>query len=58
MLLYYEDDFFFQVDMLRERNKSYGTIKFLDISSDEYRPDENEGLDYETVWSLIALYLA
>lgn len=35
--------------MLRERNKSYGTIKFLDISSDEYRPDENEGLDYETV---------
>lgn len=35
--------------MLRERNKKYGTIKFVDISSDEYSPKENEGLDYETV---------
>ncbi|KAK4362392.1 hypothetical protein RND71_017633 [Anisodus tanguticus] len=38
-----------EVDMLRERNKGYGTIKFLDISSDEYHPEENEGLDYKTV---------
>ncbi|KAF5957435.1 hypothetical protein HYC85_004660 [Camellia sinensis] len=27
-----------QVNMLRERNKQYGTIKFVDISSDEYSP--------------------
>ncbi|CAL5374832.1 unnamed protein product [Camellia sinensis] len=26
------------VNLLRERNKQYGTIKFVDISSDEYSP--------------------
>lgn len=35
--------------MLRERNKIYGTIKFVDISSDEYSPEDNQGLDYKTV---------
>lgn len=35
--------------MLREWNKRYGTIKFVDISSEEYSPEENQGLDYETV---------
>lgn len=35
--------------MLKERNKQYGTIKFVDISSDEYSPQENQGLDYATV---------
>lgn len=35
--------------MLRERDKQYGAIKFVDISSDEYSPKENQGLDYETV---------
>ena len=35
--------------MLRERNKSYGTIKFVDISSEDYSPEENQGLDFETV---------
>ena len=35
--------------MLRERNKRYGTIKFVDISSEDYSPEENEGLDFETV---------
>ncbi|XP_060204780.1 uncharacterized protein At5g50100, chloroplastic-like [Lycium barbarum] len=35
--------------MLRDRDKGYGTINFLDISLDEYRPEENEGLDYKTV---------
>ncbi|KAM3380962.1 putative protein, chloroplastic [Capsicum galapagoense] len=47
-----------EVDMLRERNKSYGTIKFLDISSDEYRPEENQGLDYETVMGRIHAVLS
>ncbi|PHT29828.1 hypothetical protein CQW23_30593 [Capsicum baccatum] len=47
-----------EVDMLRERNKSYGTIKFLDISSDEYRPEENQGLDYETVMGRIHAILS
>jgi len=35
--------------MLRERNKSYGAIKFVDISSEDYSPNDNQGLDYETV---------
>jgi hypothetical protein len=35
--------------MLRERNKSYGAINFVDISSKDYSPEENQGLDYETV---------
>lgn len=35
--------------MLRERNRRYGTIKFVDISSDDYTPEENQGLDYKTV---------
>ncbi|KAJ8536395.1 hypothetical protein K7X08_034796 [Anisodus acutangulus] len=47
-----------EVDMLRERNKGYGTIKFLDISSDEYRPEENEGLDYKTVMGRIHAILS
>lgn len=38
--------------MLRERNKRYGTIKFVDISSDAYSPEDNQGLDYKTVCSL------
>ncbi|TKY73467.1 mitochondrial protein [Spatholobus suberectus] len=42
-----------EVNMLRERNKSYGTIKFVDISSDDYSPEENQGLDYETVMGRI-----
>jgi hypothetical protein len=37
--------------MLRERNKCYGTIKFVNISSNDYSPEENQGLDYKTVCS-------
>lgn len=42
-----------EVNMLRERNKEYGTIKFVDISSEEYSHEENQGLDYKTVIFLI-----
>ena len=38
-----------QVNMLRERNKSYGAIHFVDISSKDYSAKDNQGLDYETV---------
>lgn len=37
--------------MLRERNEGFKTIKFVDISSDDYSPEDNQGLDYETVCS-------
>ncbi|XP_009610588.1 uncharacterized protein At5g50100, chloroplastic isoform X1 [Nicotiana tabacum] len=47
-----------EVDMLKERNKGYGTIKFVDISSDEYSPEENEGLDYKTVMGTIHAILS
>nr|XP_025701621.1 uncharacterized protein At5g50100, chloroplastic isoform X2 [Arachis hypogaea] len=46
------------VDMLRERNKSYGTIKFVDISSVDYSPEENQNLDYETVMGRIHAILS
>lgn len=42
--------FVIQVNMLRERNKQYGTIKFVDISSADYLPEDNQGLDYQTVY--------
>ncbi|GMN45824.1 hypothetical protein TIFTF001_015016 [Ficus carica] len=42
-----------EVNMLRERNKRYGTIKFVDISSEDYSPEENQGLDFQTVMGRI-----
>ncbi|XP_042440822.1 uncharacterized protein At5g50100, chloroplastic-like [Zingiber officinale] len=42
-----------EVNFLRERNKSYGAIKFVDISSKDYSPQENQGLDYKTVMGRI-----
>lgn len=47
-----------EVDMLRERNKQYGTIKFVDIGSAEYLPEENQGLDYKTVMGRIHAILS
>lgn len=35
--------------MLEERNKEYKSIKFVDISSEDYSPEENQGLDYKIV---------
>ncbi|KAJ1387160.1 Thioredoxin-like superfamily [Sesbania bispinosa] len=47
-----------EVDMLAERNKSYRTIKFVNISSDDYSPEDNQGLDYETVMGRIHAILS
>ncbi|KAM7479933.1 hypothetical protein LguiA_028146 [Lonicera macranthoides] len=47
-----------EVDMLRERNKRYESIKFVDISSEKYSPDENQGLDYKTVMGRIHAILS
>ncbi|KAG7612478.1 Thioredoxin-like superfamily [Arabidopsis suecica] len=38
-----------EVNMLMERNEKHGTIKFVDISSNDYSPEDNQGLDYKTV---------
>ncbi|XP_020581159.1 uncharacterized protein At5g50100, mitochondrial isoform X2 [Phalaenopsis equestris] len=42
-----------EVSMLRERNQAYGTINFVDISSDDYSPEENQGLNYKTLMGKI-----
>ncbi|XP_076947600.1 uncharacterized protein At5g50100, chloroplastic [Bidens hawaiensis] len=42
-----------EVNMLKERNKDYNTINFVDISSDDYSPEDNQGLDYETAMGKI-----
>ncbi|XP_050378941.1 uncharacterized protein At5g50100, chloroplastic [Argentina anserina] len=47
-----------EVNMLRERNKNYGTIKFVDISSEDYSPEDNMGLDYKTVMGNIHAILS
>ncbi|KAG2569605.1 uncharacterized protein At5g50100, chloroplastic-like isoform X1 [Panicum virgatum] len=47
-----------EVNMLKERNKSYGAIKFVDISSKDYSPDDNQGLDYETAMGRIHAILS
>ncbi|GMY24596.1 DUF393 domain-containing [Fagus crenata] len=47
-----------EVDMLRERNKRYGTIKFVNISSNDYSPEENQDLDYKTVMGRIHAILS
>ncbi|XP_052181335.1 uncharacterized protein At5g50100, chloroplastic [Diospyros lotus] len=47
-----------EVNMLRDRNKQYGAIKFVDISSDEYSPEGNQGLDYKTVMGRIHAILS
>ncbi|OMO77525.1 putative thiol-disulfide oxidoreductase DCC protein [Corchorus capsularis] len=47
-----------EVNMLRERNKQYGTIKFVDISSEDYSPQDNQGLDYTTVMGRIHAILS
>jgi hypothetical protein len=40
---------FHQVNMLKERNQTYGTIAFVNIGTDDYSPEQNNGIDYETV---------
>ncbi|KAH7857115.1 hypothetical protein Vadar_009164 [Vaccinium darrowii] len=47
-----------EVNMLRERDKQYGAINFVDISSDAYNPKENQGLDYKTVMGRIHAILS
>ncbi|CAH2070589.1 unnamed protein product [Thlaspi arvense] len=42
-----------EVNMLMERNEKYRSIKFVDISSNDYSPEDNQGLDYKTVMGTI-----
>lgn len=36
-----------EVDFLQKRNEAYNTIKFVDISADNYSPEENAGVTFE-----------
>ncbi|KAL9239579.1 hypothetical protein vseg_013888 [Gypsophila vaccaria] len=48
-----------EVNMLQERNKKYnGAIKFVDISSEDYSPEDNQGLDYTTAMGRIHAILS
>ncbi|PWA94217.1 thiol-disulfide oxidoreductase DCC [Artemisia annua] len=42
-----------EVNMLKERNKDYNAINFVDISSEDYSPEDNHGIDYETAMGKI-----
>ncbi|KAJ4785599.1 hypothetical protein LUZ62_036845 [Rhynchospora pubera] len=42
-----------EVNMLKERNKTFEAIKFVDISSKDYSPQENQGLEYNLVMGRI-----
>ena len=38
--------------MLKERDKRYGAIEFVDISATSYSPKDNNDIEFETVSSL------
>ncbi|CAM6021502.1 unnamed protein product [Sphagnum balticum] len=42
-----------EVNMLKERNQTYGTIAFVNIGTDDYSPEQNNGIDYETAMGRI-----
>ncbi|XP_071731666.1 uncharacterized protein At5g50100, chloroplastic-like [Rutidosis leptorrhynchoides] len=42
-----------EVNMLKERDQKYNAINFVDISSDDYSPEQNLGIDYETAMGKI-----
>jgi len=42
-----------EVNMLRNKDKGKGKIDFVDISSPDYRPEHNMGLEFETVMRTI-----
>lgn len=44
-----------EVNMLRKRDKDQNKIRFVDISSAEYSPDDNAGITYEQVRLSVAL---
>lgn len=37
--------------MLKERDKRYGAIEFVDISATSYSPKDNNDIEFETVRS-------
>jgi hypothetical protein len=41
-----------QVNMLKERDNKYGAITFVDIDADDYSPDKNNGIEFETVFHI------
>lgn len=40
-----------QVDFLQRRNQTYKTLKFVDISAEDYSPEDNAGVSFEAVGS-------
>lgn len=42
-----------EVSFLEKRDAGRGLVKFVDIADDNYSPDENAGIDYETAMGRI-----
>jgi len=42
-----------EVDFLMDRNKKYDSLYFVDIASEDYKPEDNEGIEWETAMSKI-----
>lgn len=42
-----------EVDFLRKRDEGVGNIDFVDISSPDYSPQDNAGIDFETAMGTI-----
>ena len=42
-----------EIDFLKERNETYQSVDFVDISAEDYSPEDNQGIDFETAMSTI-----
>jgi predicted DCC family thiol-disulfide oxidoreductase YuxK len=42
-----------EVNFLREKDAGRGLVKFVDIADENYNPEENAGVDYETAMGRI-----
>ncbi len=42
-----------EVNFLRQKDAGQGKVKFVDIASEDYSPEDNQGIDYETAMATI-----
>ena len=42
-----------EVDFLKKRNKTYQSIEFVDIAADDFSPEANAGIEWETAMASI-----
>jgi len=42
-----------EIDFLKARNEIYKSVDFVDISAEDYIPEDNQGIDFETAMGTI-----